>query len=192
MSPNVLGLELPIHMQGLGHVNCYALIDGDGAALASAAERLAETAREIDAAFLLSDFAKAIQESQEGSERIRHIVRDLRDFSHQDTEERVLADVNQCLESTVSIVWTMMKHLVAVEKDYGELPRVYGYPMQLKQIFMNLLVNAYQAIEEQVRQSGGTGRIRLSTCQRDDRVVISVSDTGAGIAPEHLDRIFDP
>ena len=75
--------------------------------------------------------------------RIKHIVQDLRDFSHNDTGELVLVDVNQCLESTVRIVWPMMKHMIELEHDYGDLPNVYGYPMQLKQVFMNLLVNAY-------------------------------------------------
>ena len=65
---------------------------------------------------------KAIRESQEGSERIRHIVQDLRDFSHLDTGERVLADVNQCLDSTASIVWPMMKHLVVLEKEFHAAP----------------------------------------------------------------------
>ncbi len=169
-----------------------AVSGGEVAEIGRAAECLAAATREIDPTLLLSDFAKAVQESQEGSERIRHIVQDLRDFSHPDTEERVLADVNQCLESTISIVWTMMKHLVTLEKEYGELPALYCYPMQLKQVFLNLLVNAYQAIEERVRQSGGTGRIWLRTRCEGDRAVVSVSDTGGGIAPEHLDRIFDP
>jgi signal transduction histidine kinase len=141
---------------------------------------------------VLSDLAKAIRESQEGSERIRHIVQDLRDFSHQDTGERVLSDVNQCLDSTANIVWPMMKHLVVLEKRYVDLPEVPCYPMQLKQVFMNLLVNAFQAIEERVGDSGEVGTISLSTERRDEGVVVAVRDTGVGIAPEHLDRIFDP
>ena len=86
----------------------------------------------------------------------------------------------------------MMKHVVVLEKDYADLPPVPGYPMQLKQVFMNLLVNAFQAIEEAVGTSGETGTISLSTERIDDEVVVSIRDTGVGIAPEHLDRIFDP
>jgi PAS domain S-box-containing protein len=163
-----------------------------GADARQEAEDLAKAAEEVDVGFLLSDFAKAIRESQEGSERIRHIVNDLRDFSHQDTGERVLADVNQCLDSTANIVWPMMKHLVVLERNYADLPDLPCYPMQLKQVFMNLLVNAYQAIEERVGPDGGTGTIRLRTECGDDDVTISVSDSGPGIAPEHLDRLFDP
>jgi PAS domain S-box-containing protein len=165
---------------------------GDAAEVRRAGAELAEASEEADVGFLLSDLAKAIRESQEGSERIRHIVQDLRDFSHQDTGERVLSDLNQCLDSTANIVWPMMKHLVELEKHYADLPAVPCYPMQLKQVFMNLLVNAFQAIEEAVGDSGSTGTIALRTEAEGDDVVVSIGDTGAGIAPEHLDRIFDP
>ncbi|MBW2270105.1 MAG: PAS domain-containing protein [Deltaproteobacteria bacterium] len=157
-----------------------------------AAARLATLAEEVDVDFLLSDLAKAIRESQEGSERIRHIVQDLRDFSHQDNGELSLADVNQCLDSTANIVWPMMKHLVQLEKNYADLPAVTCYPMQLKQVFMNLLVNAFQAIESKLGASAETGHIVLRTEHHGADVVISVADTGVGIAAGDLDRIFDP
>jgi signal transduction histidine kinase len=171
-------------------------IGGDDAlAVRRAGAELAETATELDVSFLLQDLAKAIRESQEGSERIRHIVQDLCDFSHQDTGERVLADLNQCLDSTANIVWPMMKHVVVLSKRYGELPPVPCYPMQLKQVFMNLLVNAYQAIEEWAlsrSHPGGIGTVTLSTALVEGGVVVEITDTGTGIAPDHLDRIFDP
>jgi PAS domain S-box-containing protein len=157
-----------------------------------ASERLALLVEEVDVDFVLGDLRKAIRESQEGSERIRHIVNDLRDFSHQDTGERVLSNINQCLDSTANIVWPMMKHLVILEKQYQDLPALNCYPMQLKQVFMNLLVNAYQAIEEKLGGGGETGRIELRTEHRGDQVVVTVADSGVGVSPENLDRIFDP
>ena len=165
---------------------------GDAREIADAAGRLGDIADEVDVEFLLSDLAKAIRESQEGSERIRHIVQDLRDFSHQDTGERVLADLNQCLDSTANIVWPMMKHVLVLEREYGDIPAVLCYPMQLKQVFMNLLVNAFQAIEEKLEVAPGTGRILLRTARRGDCVVVSVTDSGVGIDPADADRIFDP
>ncbi len=169
-----------------------AIALGDPEEMRRAGEVLAALADEVDVPFLLTDLATAIRESQEGSERIRHIVQDLRDFSHHETGERILADVNQCLDSTANIVWPMMKHLAVLEKDYGDVPSIDCFPMQLKQVFMNLLVNAFQAIEESVGQSGGTGRIRLHSDVRNGGVRISVSDNGAGISPENLDHFFSP
>ena len=156
-------------------------------------ERFASLARELDAGTLLADFGQAIRESQEGSERIRHIVQDLRAFAYRDDGEWVAADLNRCLDSTAHIVWTMMKHNVVLQKEYADLPAVRCHPKQLEQVFMNLLVNAYQAIEARIaRNGGGSGEIVLRTACGEDGVVISVSDDGAGIAPEHADRIFEP
>jgi len=179
-----------------------AVSGGDAEKIRSAAEDLDRISQEIDIDFIRGDFAKAVRESQEGSERIRHIVSDLKDFSHQDTGELMLADVNQAVDSTANIVWTMMKHSVVLEKDYEDLPRLSCYPMQLKQVFMNLLVNAYQAVEEKVRDTGARGVIRVITKQSprggagdeaaEEGVQITISDTGVGIAPENMDRIFDP
>jgi len=166
---------------------------GDLDAIRAHTDRLSARAREVELDFVLSDFAKAIRESQEGSERIRHIVADLRDFSHHDTESRVLSDVNVCLDSTANIVWPMMKHLVVLDRQYDrDLSEIWCYPMQLKQVFMNLLVNAYQAIEERVGEGPRTGNIWLKTEERGRCVVVSVTDTGVGITPENLPRIFDP
>ena len=165
---------------------------GEREELRRTSQELASLAEEVDVDFLLGDLAKAIRESQEGAERIRHIVHDLRDFSHPDTGERVLADVNQCLDSTATIVWPMMKHLVRLEKEYRDLPAVPCFPTQIKQVFTNLMVNAYQSIEEKVGSGGEIGRIQLDTSRRGDCVVVSVSDTGVGIEPGRVDRIFDP
>jgi signal transduction histidine kinase len=166
---------------------------GDGQDVERAAAALQSGADEADVAFLLADLAKAIRESQEGSLRIRHIVRDLRHFSHPDTGERVLTDLNQCLDSTASIAWPMMKHRsVLLEKHYAEPLHVFCYPMQIQQVFMNLIVNAFQAIEERVGASGASGTIRLRTSNDEEWAVVSVSDDGVGIPPDRVDRIFDP
>jgi len=169
-----------------------AAAGGDLAEIQRSSNELAAVSNEVNIAFVLSDFAKAIRESQEGSERIRHIVNDLRDFSHRDSEHPALADVNQFLDSTAGIVWPMMKHLVVLEKEYRNLPKVHCYPMQLQQVFMNLMVNAYQAIEQRIGDSGEAGTIWLRTEPRDGGVAVVVKDTGVGIPPENLDRIFDP
>ena len=158
----------------------------------AASDALAACVRDLDLDFVQTDFGKAVRESQDGAERIRHIVKDLRDFSHQGSDVCIEADVNECLDSTASIAWTMMKHSVVLQKEYCDLPLVRCYPTQLKQVFMNLLVNAYQAIEEKLAGEGGTGEIVLRSEPRDGGVAISVRDTGIGIPARDLARIFDP
>jgi two-component system NtrC family sensor kinase len=184
---------------GFVHANLAQMEEylGDVAKLFEAArqgpERFAAVARELDAETLLADFGQAIRESQEGSERIKHIVQDLRAFAHRGDGEWVDADLNRCVDGTAHIVWTMMKHSVVLRKDYGALPPVRCHPKQLEQVFMNLLVNAYQAIEARAARDGaGGGEILLRTAVAADGVVVTVSDDGIGIAPEFADRIFEP
>ena len=160
-------------------------------AVRAASESLAAVTQDLGLDFVQADFAKAVRESQDGAERIRHIVKDLRDFSHQGSDECIDADVNLCLDSTASIAWTMMKHSVVLEKEYCDLPPIRCYPSQLKQVFMNLLVNAYQAIEEKLGDTG-TGLIELRSQREGDGVSISIRDTGTGIPARDQARIFDP
>jgi signal transduction histidine kinase len=171
---------------------------GDVAAIRQASQSLRALSDELDIDFVYSDFGKALRESQEGSERIRHIVQDLRDFSHRDTGELLLSDINQSLDSTASIVWTMMKHTIVLNKEYSDLPQVRCRPMQIKQVFMNLLVNAYQAIEEKIAESGAggeegkVGRVDIRTWRNGGGVCISIRDSGVGISGDDMLRIFDP
>lgn len=171
-----------------------AAVEGDLEMVRAAAEDVQTVAREIDLEFVRSDFEKALMESGEGAERIRHIVKDLRDFSRPDLPARSAADVNQAVDSTANIVYTMMKHDVVLEKDYGELPKIEAYPMQLKQVFMNLLVNAHQAIE--AREDRGTsdqkGIIRIETEEVGPEVCVRIADTGVGIPEPARARIFEP
>ncbi len=140
---------------------------------------------EIDIDFILDDTENLIKESQEGTERIKKIVLDLKDFAHPDEDKLQAADINKCLESTLNIVWNELKYKATVQKEYGDLPRVQGYPHQLNQVFMNLLVNAAQAIENQ-------GEIKIATRADNGHVEIKISDTGSGIPKENLSKLFDP
>jgi signal transduction histidine kinase len=167
-----------------------AAMEGDLEVIRAAAEDVQAAAREIDLDFVRRDFKKALLESSEGAEQIRHIVKDLRDFSRPDMPARTPADVNQAIDSTANIVYTMMKHSVVLEKDYQDLPEIEAYPMQLKQVFMNLIVNAHQAIEAREEQEPGV--IRIETEEVGDEIVVRISDTGIGIPETIRSRIFEP
>ena len=169
----------------------FALIDVYERALRSAdpAAMLPEveaTRERLDIDFISRDLPQLMTESREGIERVTRIVRDLKDFSRSDREMRwKLADLHASLDSTLNIVWNQLRYKATLEKRYGSLPLVECLQSELGQVFMNLLLNAGQAIIEQ-------GTITVSTGQQGDHVWIEIADTGAGIPPEVLQRIFDP
>ncbi|MDY6837439.1 MAG: ATP-binding protein [Thermodesulfobacteriota bacterium] len=139
----------------------------------------------VDIDFILEDIPALMKESNEGTERIKEIVRDLKDFAHPGEQELKYADINKNLDSTVNVVWNEVKYKARVTKDYEELPLVLCYPQQLNQVFVNLLVNSVQAMKEM-------GEIRIATRALNGSVEIKISDTGEGIPEESLSRIFDP
>lgn len=135
--------------------------------------------------YIISDITQLIDESLDGMERVRKIVADLKSFSRVDEVTFTRANINDCLESTINIVWNELKYIADIDRQYSELPLLLCYPQQLNQVFMNLLVNAAHAIE-------GHGIITVKTDATDEHILISISDTGKGILPEHLERIFEP
>ena len=148
-------------------------------------ELLAGLNKQYDIDFILDDTDDLINESKEGAERIRHIVQNLRNFSRIDDEGWQQADINELIDSTLNIVWNELKYKAEVRKNYGELRQIYCNAQELNQVFMNILINGAQAIEEQ-------GVITISTRQNGDVVKVSISDTGCGINQDHLSRLFDP
>jgi len=141
---------------------------------------------EVGLNHLLQDMPSLLEETQEGLSRVKQIVQDLKEFSHVDEADWQWADLHKGIDSTLNIVNNEIKYKADVVKDYGDLPAVECIASQLNQVFMNLLVNAAQAIPER-----GTITIRTATDSRD-WICIAISDTGSGISPEHMARIFDP
>ena len=174
---------------GLGRLQA-AVAEGDLETIRSASRNLTAVSQEVDLDYVRHDFEQALLESGEGAERIRYIVKDLRDFSRPDLPARSSANVNQAVESTANIVWTMMKHSIELEKDLAVLPEIEAYPMQLKQVFMNLLVNACQAVE--AREDESPGWVRIETAVDGPEIVVRIRDSGVGIAREDVPRIFEP
>lgn len=158
----------------------------DPAAYPDPLASIARLKEEHDFNFVRQDIVQLLSESKDGLSRVRKIVQDLKNFSHVSEQEWQWADLHQGLDSTLNIVWNELKYKCKVVKEYGDLPKVHCLISQLNQVFMNLMVNAGHAIEEQ-------GTITLRTALRDENIVsIEISDTGKGIAPEHLNRIFEP
>jgi signal transduction histidine kinase len=119
-------------------------------------------------------------------ERITSIVRTLRTFARLDEADVKAVDLHEGIESTLMLLAHLLKTGIRVERRYGELPRVECHPNQVNQVFMNLLVNACQAMGER-------GTLTITTQALDARTVeVRIADTGHGIPQEKLSRIFDP
>jgi two-component system, NtrC family, sensor kinase len=141
---------------------------------------------EIDYENSLADIRSIIGDCHSGAERIRDVVQNLRLFSRLDEAEFKKVDLHEGIESTVRLLSQYYgPDRITLERDYADLPLVDCYAGQLNQVWMNLLVNAAQA-------TGREGRVRITTRLENGNVVVAISDTGSGIAPEHLKNIFDP
>ncbi len=147
--------------------------------------RIKTLEKEIDLDFILKDTFELIEETREGAERIKKIVQDLKDFAHPGEDKPKFVDINKNLDSTVNVVWNELKYKADVVKDYGPLPQVKCYPHLLNQVFLNLLVNSAQAIEDH-------GDIKIKTRMNNGYIEIKISDTGCGIPKENLSKIYDP
>lgn len=138
-----------------------------------------------DLAFLLGDVNQALDDSLDGTERIKEIVQGLRSFSRNDESVLGFVDVNEVLEGTLKLVWNELKYKCEVIKEFSTMPSLRCYPRQLSQVFMNLLLNAGQAISEH-------GKIVIKSETTDKTICVTISDTGKGMTKEVLEKIFDP
>ncbi|VAX09806.1 Signal transduction histidine kinase [hydrothermal vent metagenome] len=139
----------------------------------------------IDLDYIREDLPDLVRESQEGAERVRQIIQNLKEFSHVGEAEWQLADLHHGLDSTLNIVHNEIKYKAEICKEYGNLPQVECIASQINQVFMNILVNAAHAIEKQ-------GTITLRTGCEDGEVWVQISDTGIGIPADKIKHIFEP
>ena len=144
--------------------------------------------KKLNYAFVKEDIYATLHESQEGIVRVKNIVDDLKNFSRSDnTNLFVRSDLHKAILSTLNIVNNEVKYRADVDIQFGDIPEVECLPSQLNQVFLNLIVNAAQA-----QPQGQRGKIVISTGTVNDKVWIEVSDNGAGIAKENLNKIFEP
>ncbi len=135
-----------------------------------------------------SGLRESVRDAEEAAERVRAIVRDLRVFSRPDDDLRSSVDVHKVLESSLRMARNELRQRARITLGFGAVPNVDGNEGRLGQVFLNLLVNAAHAIPEGRTQQN---EIAVRTSFEDGMVVVEISDTGAGIAPEVLPKIFD-
>ncbi|MEH1966491.1 sensor histidine kinase [Nostoc sp.] len=148
-------------------------------------------ATEIDAEFLEEDLPKLLQSMKFGADRVRQIVLSLKNFSRLDEVEAHSVNLHECLDSTLLIVNNRIKKGITIERLYGEIPSIEGFSSSLYQVFMNIINNALDALEEQ-HNPQDSPRITIATELLDKNwVVVRIADNGSGIARETQEKIFE-
>jgi len=142
-------------------------------------------AKKYELEFLFADAPPLIKSSINGVDRVTEIVKSLKTFARIDQPEKARIDINEGLTATLNMVHNELKYCCKVHVDLQPLPQVHAFPGKLNQVFMNLLINAGQAIE-------GKGDIFVRSFIELDNIVVEIEDTGSGISNENLAQIFTP
>ncbi|MHB8121239.1 MAG: ATP-binding protein [Desulfuromonadaceae bacterium] len=166
------------------------LLEGELRAVSSGAlpEQILALRQSLKLDYIMRDISVLVEENNEGIDRIKRIVQDLRTFSRVDSSSLSSADLNSCMDSTINIVINEIKYAAELKREYGDLPKVQCNAQQINQVFMNLLINAAHAIQAKGEE---VGDIVIRTWCDGENAFVSVSDNGCGIAPENCSKIFD-
>jgi PAS domain S-box-containing protein len=153
-----------------------------------------EAIRQADLDYLTSEIPLAIAHTLEGVDRIAKIVRAMKEFAHPGREDKVAADLNKIIETTLTVAGNEWKYVADLVTDFDRsLQEVPCHPGEINQVILNLVVNAAHAVEDQIKQGRITkGVITVATRRKDDWAEIQISDTGGGIPEAIRPRIFDP
>ncbi|MEG4244939.1 ATP-binding protein [Microcoleus sp. MON2_D6] len=157
-------------------------------------DAILERIEDIELEFLREDLPKTLSSMKMGADRIREIVVSMRNFSRSDDGKMKSADIHEGIDSTLVILNHRLKQGIQVIKQYGNLPAVECYPAQLNQVFMNIISNAIDALEEVKKEDKGySPTIWVSTeITADNTVTVKIRDNGPGIAAACVQQIFDP
>jgi len=139
--------------------------------------------RELD--FISEDAVSCIKESLSGTKRVEDIVRNLKDFSRTDKDERLSLNINQVIDDSINLVWNEIKYKCTVKMFYGDLPDIYACAGQLNQVLINVLMNSMQAMET-------SGEIEIRTSADSEYVHIDIIDDGPGFPEQDIFNLFDP
>ncbi|WP_282563029.1 ATP-binding protein [Tahibacter amnicola] len=148
-------------------------------------ERINELEEKESLPYIRKDLTTLMPETLDGVSRVEKIVKDLKDYSMVNEAEWQKIDIHAAIESTLNVLSHRLNEKAEVIREYGTLPEIECVAFQIKQVLLNILVNATQALE-------GRGRITIRTGREGDQIWFSITDTGFGIEPEHLNRVFEP
>jgi signal transduction histidine kinase len=140
---------------------------------------------EISFNYVLEDLGTLIENFEEGAKRIHSIIGDLRAFSRLDSDDFRSVDLHKPIEQALNLIRHEYRDRITIHRDFGDLPKIDCNEGRLSQVFMNLVVNACQAIP-------GEGDIWIRTRPDGDRVFVEVEDNGQGIPPQNLNKVFEP
>jgi two-component system, NtrC family, sensor kinase len=170
----------------LGLLDSYDTLERDNVIPAEKLSALTTQKQKIDYDYLRTDVPELLRESRDGIERVRKIVQDLREFSHEGAEAQWAdTDLHQCIDLTLSMLARELADRYEISKQYGDIPHVYCLASEINQVLLGVFLNAAQAIE-------GQGHISVRTQRLGARVHVEIGDSGCGIPEEVLSRIFDP
>ncbi len=149
-------------------------------------ENITQLTKKINPEFLFEDINQILHESLSGIKRVKKIVTDLKTFSHPEQKIWQQTDINQSLESAINIANSTLKYKARINKEIEDLPPIDCIAPQINQVFVNLLVNAAQSIQDR-------GEITIVTqALSNETIQIKIADTGVGIDKENQSKIFDP
>jgi two-component system, NtrC family, sensor kinase len=159
----------------------------------SYADKCIEEIENADMEFLLGEIPLSIKQSAEGLDRISKIVTAMKEFAHPGTAEKISADLNKAIRSTVQVCANEWKYIADMELDLEDgLAYVPCYIGELNQVFLNMIVNAVHAIEERKLPAKSKGTISIQTRMDDSDAIVVIRDTGNGIPSGIIEKIFDP
>lgn len=153
--------------------------------LTESLDKLASLIHKHELDYISEDSVSCIKESLSGTKRVENIVRNLKDFSRTDKDERVSLSINDCIDDSISLVANEVKYKCIVKRNYADVPEIYGCAGQLHQVLINILLNSIQAFESR-------GEIEIETNADPENVYIDIVDNGPGFSEENLIKLFDP
>ena len=141
--------------------------------------------KEYEIDFIMDDGFQLLKDIQDGALRVKEIVANLSNYANTSKDLVEDVDINLQIDKSINLAWNELKYKCEIVKSYGQIPKIPINPGQITQVFINLLVNAAQAIETK-------GQIFITTRSQEHYITISIKDTGKGIPSDQIDKILDP